>query len=357
MTNRESQILSWIRENPLISQQELAERAGITRSSVGVHVSNLMKKGLITGRGYVLGKEEYITVIGGVNIDIGGIPSSALIAEDSNPGKVRTSFGGVGRNIAHNVRLLGIDVSMMTVFGDDLNAKRIIENCRELGIDVSHSPLLEGMRTSTYLFIDDEHGDMKLAVSDMEIYDRLTPDLMSSRERLLHGASAIVIDTNIPKETIEYIANHANAPIFADTVSTAKAEKLRSIIGKLHTLKPNRIEAELLSGVKIRDEKSLKRAAKKLLDTGLKRVFITLGADGVLAAEEGSFVKLGLDECNLKNATGCGDAFTAALVWAYLKGFDLEKSAKAGLAAASVAMESEATINEMMSEELLASRM
>ena len=53
MTQRERQILNWIEENPLISQQELAEKAGITRSSVAVHISNLMKKGYITGKGYI----------------------------------------------------------------------------------------------------------------------------------------------------------------------------------------------------------------------------------------------------------------------------------------------------------------
>ena len=50
MTQRERQILNWIEENPLISQQELAEKAGITRSSVAVHISNLMKKGYIAGK-------------------------------------------------------------------------------------------------------------------------------------------------------------------------------------------------------------------------------------------------------------------------------------------------------------------
>ena len=48
MTRREQEILAWIRDNPLISQQELAQRAGITRSSVAVHISNLMRKGLKT---------------------------------------------------------------------------------------------------------------------------------------------------------------------------------------------------------------------------------------------------------------------------------------------------------------------
>ena len=62
MTRREQEILAWIRDNPLISQQELAQRAGITRSSVAVHISNLMRKGLIRGRGYLLGEGAYVAV-------------------------------------------------------------------------------------------------------------------------------------------------------------------------------------------------------------------------------------------------------------------------------------------------------
>ena len=63
MTQRERQLLNWIEENPLISQQELADKAGITRSSVAVHISNLMKKGYITGKGYIVHTAPYVTVV------------------------------------------------------------------------------------------------------------------------------------------------------------------------------------------------------------------------------------------------------------------------------------------------------
>ena len=71
MTQRERQILQWIEENPMISQEELAKKAGISRSAVAVHISNLMKKGYIAGKGYVLRSGTYVAVVGGVNIDIG----------------------------------------------------------------------------------------------------------------------------------------------------------------------------------------------------------------------------------------------------------------------------------------------
>ncbi len=357
MTKRERQLLNWIEENPLISQKELADKAGITRSSVAVHISNLMKKGYITGKGYIVQTAPYVTVVGGVNVDIGGRPEAALVARDSNPGAVHSSLGGVGRNIAHNMALLGLDTRLLTAFGDDLNAQKLVASCGELGIDISQSPVIPGGRTSTYLFINDERGDMALAVSDMEIYRHLTPQALAQRHKLLDASQVVVLDTNIPAESIAWLAENCAAPLFADPVSTAKAVKLKPVLGKLHTLKPNRLEAELLSGVPITGEASLNKAADALLETGLRRVFISLGAEGVFAADHSGRVQLPCLSAELVNATGCGDAFMAAIAWAYLRGTDLADTARAGLAASSIAMESRETINPAMSEEALESRL
>lgn len=357
MTQRERQLLRWIEENPLISQQELADRAGITRSSVAVHISNLMKKGHIAGKGYIVTSAPYSVVIGGVNMDIGGTSGQALRQADSNPGKVRMSLGGVGRNIAHNMALLGVDTRMVTAFGDDLYAQKIAASCGELGIDISRSLQVPGGTTSTYLFIADEKGDMALAVSDMEIYEHLTPAFLASRAPLLNHAQVVVLDTNLPAQSIAWVAEHIDLPIFVDPVSTVKAEKIRPVLGRLHTLKPNRLEAELLSGVAITDEASLNRAADALLDTGLRRVFISLGSDGVFAADHSSRCHLPCLPGRMVNTTGCGDAFMAAIVWAYLEGTDLEGTARAGLAAATIAMESAETINPDLSADALRQRL
>ena len=354
MTQRERQILNWIEADPMISQQELANRAGITRSSVAVHISHLMKKGCIAGKGYIVTRSPYVTVVGGMNMDIGGRPYKKLVAKDSNPGAVRMSPGGVGRNIAHNMSLLGLDVRLLTAFGDDVYAQKLAAVCGELGIDISQSPVIPGGHTSTYLFVNDESGDMQLAVSDMDIYDHLTPQVLQSRRQLLDGSQVVVLDTNLPAETVAWVAKNCRAPIFADPVSSAKAEKLRPVLGRLHTLKPNRIEAELLSGVAISDDASLRRAADALLETGLHRVFISLGADGVFAADRsGQVLHLPAPEGNIVSTTGCGDSFMAALAWAYLQGSDLERSARAGLAASTITMASADTINPAMSEEAL----
>lgn len=357
MTQRERQILQLIEADPMISQQTIADELGITRSSVAVHISNLMAKGHIAGRGYVLRSGSYVVVVGGVNVDIGGKSYAPLVAADSNPGTVQVSLGGVGRNIAHNLTLMGTDVRLLTAYGDDIHGQRVAASCSELGIDLSHARHITGGTTSTYLYLMDEQGEMVLAVSDMDICKKITPTYLSGNLGLLQNAQLVVCDANIPEESLIYLAESCSVPLFCDPVSTVKAEKLRPILSKIHTLKPNRLEAELLSGVKIETKEDVALAADKLLEKGVHRLFISMGADGVYAAMGSERLWLPNLPGQMVNTTGCGDAFMGALAWAYLEGMDLKHTALAGLAAGSIAMESDETINPAMSATAIRTRM
>lgn len=357
MTKRERQILQLIERDPLISQQELAARMGITRSSVAVHISNLTKKGCIAGRGYVLRSGSYAVVVGGVNVDIGGRSFAPLVAADSNPGTVTVSLGGVGRNIAHNLSLLGTDVHLLTAYGDDLHGQKVAASCSELGIDLSHALRIPGGSTSTYLYLADDQGEMALAVSDMEICKKITPAYLASQLTLLQNAQVVVADANLSQESLEFLADNCTVPLFVDPVSTAKAKKLIPILGKIHTLKPNRLEAELLTGIAIQSEADLNRAADALTEKGVHRIFLSLGADGVFAVMGQQRLRLPNLSGHMVNTTGCGDAFMAALAWAYLEGMDLRQTALAGLAAGSIAMEAQQTINPLLSAPAVKSRM
>ena len=357
MTQRERQILELIAANPMISQQELADTLNITRSSVAVHISNLLKKGYIAGKGYVLRAGAYAAVVGGVNVDIGGRSLGKLVAADSNPGKVSISLGGVGRNIAHNMSLMGVDVKMLTAMGEDVHGNRVLESCAELGIDASHALRLSDCATSTYLYIADDRGEMAIAISDMAICDRITPGYLAANSQVLQNARVVVADTNIPAESLVWLAENCTVPLFCDPVSTIKAEKLKPILHRIHTLKPNRLEAELLSGIPIREKQDAEKAAKALIEKGVQRVFLSMGADGMYAATAQEQLWLQNLPGNMVSTTGCGDAVTAALVWAYLQELDLRGSALAGLAAGSIAMESAETINPAMSATALNVRM
>ena len=299
----------------------------------------------------------YVVVVGGANVDICGRAWDPLVPEDSNPGLVSMSIGGVGRNIAHNLGLLGADVRMLTACGDDLNGQRLCAASTEAGIDMSHVLKLRDERTSTYLYITGPDGDMALAVSDMTICERISPSYLADNRDLLENARAVVCDANIPAESLAWLAENCSAPLFCDPVSTVKAEKLRPHLGRIHTLKPNRIEAELLSGIPIHSEADLERAAETLLAMGVRRVFISLGGDGIYAASHKESCWMEPLPCRMVNTTGCGDSVMAALVWAYLEELSLADSARAGLAAGSITIETPETISPQMSASLLRSRM
>jgi len=297
-----------------------------------------------------------IAVAGGVNIDVGARSAQKLRMKDSNPGCVRTSFGGVGRNIAHNLSLLGVDVELLTALGGDDYARAVTASCEALGVGVGHALRVPEGHTSTYVYVNDEGGDMALAVSDMAICDRLTPDYFLSKLDVLNGAALVVADTNLPQASLACLAERLTVPLFVDPVSVTKAEKLTGLLPRIHTLKPNALEAELLSGVPVVDRNSARRAARRLIDLGVKRVFLSLGKEGFLAAAEDETVWQPAPDAQVVSTTGAGDALMAAIAWAYLRGENLTRTAALGAAAAAVTIECEETINPALSPEAVLAR-
>ena len=297
--------------------------------------------------------KKYIAVVGGVNVDIGGTPFSRMLIGDSNPGRITVTPGGVGRNIAENLCRLGQQVSIVTVIGDDDNGRLIRTNCEAIGLDLSHSVTLPGEHTSTYLCLNDEQGDLIGAVSDMAIYDRVTPALIGSRMDFLRESALIVLDANLPAETLAAIAEGTDVPIFADPVSVKKAGRLMPIISRCTMLKPNQAEASLLTGVDIEKDDDLPRAAEVLLNAGTRYAVISLGARGVYW-NDGS--ASGIVPCvtqSIVNTSGCGDAFLAGAVTACLQGKALREMCVWGQAASAICAASYSAVNQDMSLQLL----
>ena len=347
-----------IRANPMISQQEMARLLGITRSSVAVHISNLIKKGYIRGKGYVLNEENYVTVIGGANIDIQGFTLEKLKLNDSNPGKVKVSAGGVARNIAENLSRLNIKTKLITAIGDDLYGDMVSNECRIAGIDIDHCLVLKNMATSTYLSVLDESGDMKVAISDMDTIDYLNIDFLKTKASIIENSTAIVIDTNLSQEVIEYLLNNFKHKIFfVDTVSTTKARKVKGLIGYFHTIKPNIYETEEITGVKIANDNDLEVAADVFLKKGLKRVFITLGERGVFYKDEFTKKIVNPPKVKVVNATGAGDAFMAGLVYSYINDLTIDDTIEFSMYASEMALSHESTINPNISVDSIFKKM
>lgn len=348
MTNREAQIFQWITENPMISQEELAAKAGIARSSAAVHISNLMKKGYILGKGYVTNGPSYCTIIGGAAIDISGTPCEALTQPGDNQGKVTYSLGGVGRNIAYNLRLLGVNVKLITAFGDDVYAHRIIENCNELGIEIADSLKLTCTGTAACLHITDTSGEMRYAVSDTNIYNRLTPEFVSSKLEIMNRGRMVILDTNLPTETIASVCEKCKAPVFVECKSVKTAEKLFPFLDKLCVLVANKAEAEVLSGISITDRDRLERAVDILLEYGVKNVFVDAGRGGLCCGCDEEQFMLPANDIETAASLGMEDAFVAGLTLGYMKHMDIMRMAKLGQAAAAITAEGTETVNPQL---------
>lgn len=349
MTEREEEILKIIKNNPLISQQEIANYLNITRSSVGVHITNLMKKGYIIGKGYIVREDPYIAVLGGANVDIVGFPYGDLKMEDSNPGKTNISLGGVGRNIGENLARLGIDTRLITVIGNDTYGKLIVDEGRKIGLDMSDSLILQDATTSTYLCILDEGGDLKVAISSMDIFEKMNIKFIEEKKDIIENAKVCIVDTNLPIDVLKYMVKNFRANYFLDPVSAAKASKVKNIIGYFHTITPNKIEAEILSGKKIKKEEDLKSVGKYFINEGVKRVLISLGEKGIYYFDGNREVRIIPPKVKVINTTGAGDAFIAGLAYAYFNNFNIEETLKFSLGMSIMTLEDNRTINPNIS--------
>lgn len=277
-----------------------------------------------------------VTVVGGANTDICGRPAQALVRHDSAPGQVSVRHGGVGRNIACDLARLGLRTRFVTALGDDGFGASVAEGCRSCGVDMSLTRIVPGARSPVYLYLSDEKGEMDAAVSDMEVMAALTPAYLRAHLSELDESDAVVLDGNLPEETIAFLCEKLRAPIIADPVSTAKATRFASVLGRLAAIKPNLLEARALTG-----KQNPEDCADALLRSGVGSVFLSLGANGLLAASGEERVLLPCEKTELVSATGAGDAATAAIVWATVRGLGLAAAARAAVMAGAIAAASE----------------
>ena len=351
MTSREREILALLRLDPLIPQQALADQLGISRSAVAGHIMNLVQKGFIRGKGYILAEQRYAIVAGGANMDICGNTPKTLRFGDSNPGQVRCSPGGVARNIAENLARLGQDCYLVTAVGDDLYGRSLLESTQRAGVDTRATQVFPDAATSTYLSLHGPDGDMAIAINDMNILKRLTPERLASHRELIRHAGLLMLDTNLEEDTLAWLfAQSEGIPVFADTVSAFKAERIRPWLGSIHTLKPNRIEAEALSGRKLATKNDAPHVAEWFHNAGVARIVLSLAAQGVyFSAADGESGWMPPPDVEVVNATGAGDALMAGLAAGWLANDSFTDSLRFATGCAALTLTCPSTNNPALS--------
>lgn len=298
----------------------------------------------------------YIVGVGAANADIHGRSRAAVNLKDSNPGTMRVSVGGVTRNILENAARLGLDARLVSAVGGDVFGRLILARSAAAGMDVSNVLVLPDAASSTYMTVLEPSGEMLVAVSDMSILAQLPEAYLAERAPLLRGAAALACDPSLPEGTIlRLLALAGETPVFVDPVSTAYARKLLPHVGRFHTVKPNRMELSILAELDAVEDAALKPAIARLLEKGCRRVYVTLGPEGCCYGDaSGLFLRAKLRPiARMENATGAGDAFTAATIYGHVHALPPEETLNLALAAGSVAIRSAETVSPEMSIPLL----
>ncbi len=288
---------------------------------------------------------SYVTVIGGVNMDISAALTAPFVPADSVPGQVTLGCGGVARNIAHNLRLMGHDVKFVSAFGDETFGEMCWRECEAIGLDLTLSKRCEGMRNGLYLCVNDQTGDMIAAVADTDIVNHITPEFLADRIDAINRSAIVMADTNISAEALCYLIDHCTAPLMIDAVSTAKAARIikalqLSASQKLHALKLNLIEAQAVTHCD-----TAKAAAEHLTAMGVNQVYITMGSDGVYCSHGLIQRQFKAIPTRVINTTGAGDAFIAGVAHAQMLETPFPECTLTGMKAAHATLLSQQTVN------------
>jgi pseudouridine kinase len=300
---------------------------------------------------------SHILVIGASSVDIKARAMGALGPGSAIRGQIRSSLGGVARNIAENLACLGVSTTLLSVVGADGAGKRLLAQANESGIDTRHVLVAPDGRSGSYVVVFNDTGGRYVSVDDMVIVERLSRRYINDRRRLFRDASMVVIDANLPFETLETVfrlAGQYGVPVCADPTSQSLASRLCPFLGSLFMVTPDLAEAEALLGqgpIVGRDDAI--KAAKLLIARGIRIAVITLAEFGVCYAtsnESGHVPALDIDVVDL---TGAGDALTAAVIFGLLEEMPVGEAMRLGVAAAALTIQSRDTVYRELSLEKL----
>ena len=306
-----------------------------------------------------MGELPWVVVIGAASMDTKGRARGELILATSNPGQIRVSAGGVGRNIAENLGRFGVPTLLLSAVGDDEAGRHILEVTEAGGVDVSQV-IVSDSRSAAYLAVLDERGAMRLSVDDMVIMEEVTPRYIYDRRRFIKGAKIVVMDANLSPAAIASalrLATKAGVPVCVDPVSVALAPRLKDHLSYLSIITPNAQEAEILSESPVRDRFEATAAAQKLVSLGVEVAIITLAERGLCYATSQEKGHIPAIDCEVADATGAGDALTAGVVYGLVNDFPISEAVRLGVSAATLTLASADTVCSDLSLERLYDRL
>jgi ribokinase len=257
-----------------------------------------------------MAKRPRIAVVGSANVDLTTFtnqfpkPGETIFGQNFDLG-----FGGKGANQAVAARLCGADVFMIARVGSDLFGPATIENFRKQGIDATHVKQVEGLSSGVAPIFVESSGQNRIIVVK-GANDSLKPADVDAASDVLKSADCIVLQFEIPIETVYYTVAFARKHGIRCIVNPAPAQPVdMAALRELDYFVPNEHEAETISGMPVKTVADSRKCAESLIAGGMKRVIITLGANGALIANSDGAEHVPAFSVKAVDSSGAGDAF------------------------------------------------
>jgi len=258
----------------------------------------------------IMAKRPRIAVVGSANIDLTTFadrfpkPGETIFGQ-----KFDLGFGGKGANQAVAARLCGADVFMIARVGSDLFGPATIENFRKLGIDPTHVKQVEGLSSGVAPIFVEPNGQNRILVVK-GANDAIKPADVDDAADVLKSVDCIVLQFEIPVETVYYTISFARKHGIRCILNPAPAQPVdMAALKDLDYFVPNESEAESITGMAVKTVEAAKKCAVKLVEDGIRRVIITLGANGSLLATREGTEHVAPFAVESIDSTGAGDAF------------------------------------------------
>jgi ribokinase len=248
------------------------------------------------------------------------------------------SGGGKGANQAAAAARAGADVSLVARVGNDVLGREGIERLSQVGINTKYVFADTEIPTGVAFIVVDKNGENSIVVAS-GANSKLSPvDIETAGDEIL-SADVILLQLESSINTIESVINKSYEKGITIILNPAPAHPLsESLLQKINTITPNRVEAEMLTGIKVTDEESLRLITKRLFNFGIKNVLITLGAKGVFAGLQDSMEFIPSFKVNTIDSTGAGDVFNGSLAAFLSNGIPMKKAIKLANASAAISV-------------------
>ncbi|MDF9717292.1 PfkB family carbohydrate kinase [Nocardioides sp. ChNu-99] len=302
----------------------------------------------------------YVTCVGGAVLNRSYRVTGPVVLGKSHPATGGTAYGGVARNVAENLTRLGVRAALVSVVGDDVPGRALLDDLDRIGVDTWAVRPIAGRTTATSSTVRGPGDELVLGVSDTGVLDEMTPERVVEPLSRVETGAWIFADATLPDATHTRLASTRRTRdlrLAVDTVSVARAARVPADLGAVDVLFTNLDEARVLLVDRRRPPgETAHDAALALLDAGVRSVVLTLGAEGQVVADADGVTMLPAVPSAVLDVEGAGDALVGGTLADLVVGRPLREAVATGAAAAALATEVRPQVHPRLTRQLVDAR-